>query len=322
MISIIVPIYNVNGYLPATLDSILRSTVTDYELILVDDGSTDGSGDVCDRYAASDSRIRVLHKANAGVSEARNSGLEAARGEYIMFVDGDDQIHPLMMEWLLKAIQGGDYDFAMVHGIKVKEDEVKALEERRNLVMPAPKTLSQRDYVSRMFAINFQYQVVWNKLYRRSLIEGQTFRNTGAEDLEWLNRMALKMNKAVLLEEEMYYYIKRHNSLMRSGITMAYLDRINSYKMCLDEIPEDRHDYRAMGLKAMYSVMLFIRRHAQDPEVKREARRRCEEMFKLTSNEFLHCPISPISKMRSIAGRRLPCLYDAVMRRVDARSSR
>ena len=147
-------------------------------------------------------------------------------------------------------------------------------------------------------------------------------RRKTAKDLEWLNRMALKMNTAVLLEEEMYYYIKRHNSLMRSGITMAYLDRINSYKMCLDEIPEDRHDYRAMGLKAMYSVMLFIRRHAQDPEVKREARRRCEEMFKLTSNEFLHCPISPISKMRSIAGRWLPCLYDAVMRRMDARSSR
>ena len=319
MISIIVPVYNLSGYLTESVESILRSTVSDFELLLVDDGSTDGSAELCDRLAVQDSRIRVLHKQNAGVSEARNSGLEMAMGDYIMFVDGDDQIHPLMMEWLLKAFQGGDHDFAMVYGIKVKEQDIKALDQRRDQEMPQPKPITQRDYISRMFAVDFQYQVVWNKLYRKSLVKDLVFRNTGAEDLEWLNRMALRMRSAVLVEQEMYYYIHRLNSLMRSGITMGYLDRISSYKMCLDEIPEDNREYRAMALKGMYSVMLFIRRHAQDPDVKRAARRRCAEIFKETSNEFLHSDISNMSKMRSIAGRRLPWLYDAVMRAVDAR---
>ena len=322
MISIIVPVYNLSNYLPASIDSILRSSTSDFELILVDDGSTDGSAEVCDTYADCDSRVRVLHKTNAGVSQARNSGLEMARGEYVMFVDGDDQIHPLMIEWLLNAIQTGDYDFSMVYGIKVKEQDIAALDQRRDMEMPEAKTLTQRDYFSRMFALNFQYQVVWNKLYRRSLIYGLTFRETGAEDLEWLNRMALKMKSAVLVEKEMYYYIKRRNSLMRSGITMSYLDRINSYKICLDEIPHDKREIRAMGLKAMYSVMLFIRRHAEDSDVKRAARKRCAEIFKQTSAEFMHSDISRISKMRSIAGRRLPRLYDTVMRAMDARSSR
>ena len=322
MVSIIVPVYNLSGYLTESVESILRSTVSDFELLLVDDGSTDGSAELCDRLAVQDSRIRVLHKQNAGVSEARNSGLEMAMGDYIMFVDGDDQIHPLMMEWLLKAIQGGDHDFAMVYGIKVKEQDVKALDQRRDQEMPQPKPITQRDYISQMFAVNFQYQVVWNKLYRKSLVKDLAFRNTGAEDLEWLNRMALRMRSAVLVEQEMYYYIHRLNSLMRSGITMSYLDRISSYKMCLDEIPEEKREFRAMGLKAMYSVMLFIRRHAEDPDVKRAARKRCAEIFKQTSAEFMHSDISRISKMRSIAGRRLPRLYDTVMRAMDARSSR
>lgn len=320
MISVIVPVYNLGSYLADCIESIQRSTVTDFELILVDDGSTDGSADVCDRFAAADKRISVLHKSNAGVSEARNSGLEKAVGDYIMFVDGDDQIHPLMMETLLGAIESGDYDFSMVHGVKVTEEEAKALGQGREMKMPEPRVISQADYISRMFAINFQYQVVWNKLYKRPLLESLPFKNTGAEDLEWLNRMALRMRLAVLVEVEMYYYIQRANSLMHSGITMSYLDRINSYKMCLDEIPRDNSEYRALALKAMYSVMLFIRRHAGDREVKQEANARCNAIFKETSSEFLHSGISKTSKLRSIAGYRLPWLYDAVMRYKESRS--
>ena len=319
MISVIVPVYNLGSYLADCIESILRSTVTDFELILVDDGSTDGSADVCDQFAGADKRIRVLHKANAGVSEARNSGLDMAVGDYIMFVDGDDQIHPLMMETLLGAIESGDYDFSMVHGVKVTEKEVKVLEQSSEMVMPEPKVISQADYLGKMFAVNFQYQVVWNKLYKRSLLESLPFRNTGAEDLEWLNRMALRMHLAVLVEEKMYYYIQRINSIMHSGITMPYLDRIDSYKMCLDEIPEGNREYRAMALKAMYSVMLFIRRHASDREVKQEANARCKAIFKETLGEFLHSGIGTVSKLRSMAGYRLPWIYDVVMRYKESR---
>ena len=90
MVSIIVPIYKVESYLPKCIDSILVQTYTDFELILVDDGSPDNCGIICDAYAEKDKRVRVIHQKNAGVSAARNAGIEAAKGEYISFIDGDD----------------------------------------------------------------------------------------------------------------------------------------------------------------------------------------------------------------------------------------
>ena len=98
MVSIIVPVYNVEEYLRECVDSILNQTYSDVEVILVDDGSTDQSGNICDEYAKMDSRIKVIHKKNGGVSAARNTGIGEASGEYLMFVDSDDAIHPELVE--------------------------------------------------------------------------------------------------------------------------------------------------------------------------------------------------------------------------------
>ena len=100
-LSIIVPVYKVEKYLPKCLDSILAQTFTDFELILIDDGSPDRCGDICDEYAAKDDRLIVIHQENKGVSAARNAGLDIARGEYIGFVDSDDWIEPEMYETML-----------------------------------------------------------------------------------------------------------------------------------------------------------------------------------------------------------------------------
>ena len=116
MISIIVAIYNVEKYLKACLDSILNSSFTDYELILIDDGSTDTSGLICDQYAQHDSRIIVIHQQNGGIYAARNTGLNKSRGDYILMIDGDDCIHPQMIEVLFNFIISGDYDFSMIRG--------------------------------------------------------------------------------------------------------------------------------------------------------------------------------------------------------------
>ena len=111
-ISVIVPVYNTGQYLPRCIDSILSQTFTDFELLLIDDGSTDNSGMICDEYAAKDSRIRVFHKENGGVSSARNFGLAQASGEYIGWVDSDDWIEPNMYELLLCAIEREKADIA------------------------------------------------------------------------------------------------------------------------------------------------------------------------------------------------------------------
>lgn len=120
MISIIIPVYNVKPYLKRCVDSILTQTYKDFELILVDDGSTDGCGVICDDYKKVDSRIRVIHQVNGGLSAARNTGLDSAVGEYILIVDSDDYISPILLEKCLQAIDG--YDLVAFSYQNVDED--------------------------------------------------------------------------------------------------------------------------------------------------------------------------------------------------------
>ena len=108
-ISIIVPVYNVAGYLKESIESIIKQTYKKLEIILVDDGSTDQSGTICDQYARTDDRIVVIHQKNQGISASRNVALELATGDYIGFVDSDDVIHPQMYQWLTEAIEAVSY---------------------------------------------------------------------------------------------------------------------------------------------------------------------------------------------------------------------
>ena len=116
MVSVLVPVYNSESVLARCLDSIISQTYKDLEIILVDDGSTDSSPRICDEYAVRDSRIKVIHQKNGGISNARNTGLKNAKGEYIQLVDHDDVIHPQMVEILLALFDNEDYDFSMCYG--------------------------------------------------------------------------------------------------------------------------------------------------------------------------------------------------------------
>ncbi len=119
MISVIVPIYDVEDYLLRCLESIVSQTYKDLEIILVDDGSTDSSGEICDKFALLDNRIKVIHKENGGLSSARNCGLRAVSGDYVLMPDGDYALHPRMIEILYNLITSGEYDFAMCLGEEV-----------------------------------------------------------------------------------------------------------------------------------------------------------------------------------------------------------
>ena len=116
MVSVIVPVYNAEKCLPRCVESILSQTYKDLEIILVDDGATDDSPRICDDYAVKDSRIKVIHQKNGGISNARNTGLKNAKGDYIQLVDHDDVIHPQMVKKLLSLLDSGDYDFSMCYG--------------------------------------------------------------------------------------------------------------------------------------------------------------------------------------------------------------
>ncbi len=150
MLSIIVPVYDLEQYLPACIESVLRQTYGDFELILVDDGSTDGSLSVCRAYETKDPRIRVFHKENGGVSSARNFGLEHAAGEYISFVDGDDQLEPDLYERLMDDLARSGAGIAACQLDRVAPDGTRTVVER-----PEAAAYGAEDVVSRFFENGF-----------------------------------------------------------------------------------------------------------------------------------------------------------------------
>lgn len=161
MISVIVPVYNRKETLERCVQSLLKQTFPDLEIILVDDGSTDGSGTVCNALSREDLRIRVIHKENGGVSSARNAGIEAAKGEYLMFTDSDDYAEPEMAEKLLEGIKGNDNDIAICgfHHHYQGRDIVR--------IPNVPGQSGEENFLS-LYGQGFM-NMPWNKLYRREL---------------------------------------------------------------------------------------------------------------------------------------------------------
>ena len=203
MISVIVTIYKVERFLKDCVGSILRSTYRDIEVILVEDGSPDGSGAICDDFASRDGRVRVIHKENAGVSEARNSGIKAAKGDYILFVDGDDVVHPRMIEVLLDGIESGDYDFAMINVVPITENGYQEKINDMNIDTSSRRVLEQSYCVRRLLdvgAATLQFHVPINKLIKRSLVKDMFFKTTGGEDFEWNLRMFLRSRQGIAID--------------------------------------------------------------------------------------------------------------------------
>lgn len=323
MISVVVTVYNIEKYLGQCLESILGSTYQDLEVILVDDGSQDGSGEICDQYAAKDSRVKVIHKTNAGVSKARNSGLEVARGEYITFVDGDDVIHPNMLAVLMDAMAEGDYDVSMVYGIQVPDGGQDTYIADKKLGLSARhKVVSQSEMVRGLFGTSvdeFQYIVVWNKLYKRELVQDLRFKDTGSEDLEWSLQMSLRMKQAVCVEEEMYYWIQHQSSMTHQGINRTQVDRVNSYVLCLNDIPSDKTDYRAWCLVKLYKVILHTRYNARNTKFNDEVRSNCKSIYKSTISEYLSSVKRSSLKYALLCFYHLPFVYNMFMDRQVAR---
>lgn len=313
MISIIVPIYNIERYLKPCIESILNSTYKDFELILVDDGSTDGSGEICDRYAERDSRIKVIHKPNGGISDARNAGLNAAKGEYIQFVDGDDVIHPNMIQVLYDAIREGNYDFSMVRGRQVHEREYETDLEDASLGLKAPRlAISQDDMFKSLFGrkgINIHYVVVWNKLFKRKLVQDLKFSKTGSEDTEWTNRMCLRMNVAILVDAELYYWVQRQSSITHMGFNQLQVDRMNSYYLCLNEIPKGQYKFREWCLEELYKVVLQTRYNSEGTEYEESARSLASTIYDKTNNEFMNSDVNWIIKYAIMFYYHNPSLY-------------
>ncbi len=229
-ISVIVSIYNVQAYVEKSIQSICNQTYENLEIILVDDGSTDNSGSLCDEYAKKDSRIKVVHKENGGLSSARNAGTEVATGKYIAFVDGDDWIDETMYEDMLRAMQTYQADLAVCNYKEVSKKNVRDTSSDEIAVFEDRETLEV------FITEDEKYQIqnaAWNKLYERKLMgdlrfpEGKLF-----EDIVYTTKLMAASKKAVYVNKAYYNYIfDRSDSIMNSKkVERLLTDQVPAYK--------------------------------------------------------------------------------------------
>ncbi len=268
MVSIIVPVYNAEKTIRRCVDSILNQDYTDFELIVADDGSKDDSGAILDAYAAQDSRVRVLHKENTGVSDTRNQAIAMATGTYLQFLDSDDWITPDATRLLVRAAEAEHCDlvisdFYRVVGTRVshkgdiEEDEVLTREEYATHMMENPA--------------DFYYGVLWNKLYRRDIVERYHLQMD--PEISWCEDFMFNLEyirhgeRFLALQVPIYYYVKTKGSLANQNLTIANTIRMKLtvfeyynrfYKAVLDE-----DEYEKSRLK----VYKFLFDAAQDGAV-------------------------------------------------------
>ncbi len=224
LISIIVPVYKVEKYLDKCVSSIVNQTYQNLEIILVDDGSPDSCGAMCDAWAAKDSRIRVIHKENGGLSDARNAGLAVANGEYVSFVDSDDWVSWGFIENLWNAIEQTGSDISTCLIIPVYEGE--HVDPRH---CPGEiECIQAEEALSRLIEDKLR-QVVWNKLYKREVIADILFaKGKLHEDEFWSYQIIGNARRIAITDAPGYYYLQRGESIMGSKYTLRRLDAIEA----------------------------------------------------------------------------------------------
>lgn len=247
LVSVIVPIYNVEKYLKKCVASIRNQTYKNLEIILVDDGSPDECPKMCDDFAKEDSRIKVIHRENGGLSAARNSGLEIATGKYIGFVDSDDYIHSKMYEVLVGHLEEKKADLVVCRVQDVFEiGEEQTLADEENV-----ETMTNTEALKSVYGNwGTDMVVAWNKLYKREIFDGLRY-NEGKvhEDEYMIHKVLYKVKKVVTTSQKMYYYQRGSASIMR--VKKYSLQRLQGI-----EAIEDRIDvWENCGNKALVSLI-------------------------------------------------------------------
>ena len=242
-VSIIVPVYNVEEYFEECIQSIISQTYTNIEIILVDDGSTDGSGRMCDEYAKQDPRIVVVHKENGGLSSARNAGLDVATGEYIQFIDSDDYIAPIMTEDLMQAVIVNQAHMA-IGGVATFYYENGARIERYHNMQTNQSVVSGKDILCNISSeSHFMYDlptvIVCNKLFHKQLFENIRFPiGQISEDNYVIHRLYVPQSTIAIVNKPHYYYRQRFGSIIHDeskriknqiDTTLAIADRARYY---------------------------------------------------------------------------------------------
>lgn len=273
LISVIIPVYNAQDYLEQCVESIINQSYKNLEIILINDGSTDASGKICDEYKLNDLRVNVLHIENQGVSNARNVGISYAKGQYVMFVDSDDWLHPKAIEKSLNLIQMNDSDIVFFSWEKVFYDRYV----KENYLIQHGKILSESDcQILRRRCIGLIdkelfdpvktdiFNTPWAKLYKLDLIRSNNIhfierKKVGMEDVLFNIHIFQYCNKIDLLPEYLYYYRQDNQTSLSKKDTFVLDEKFRNLFSAIQEIPLNQMQLKALeNRKAVSIINIFM----------------------------------------------------------------
>ena len=310
LISVIVPVYKVEKYLDRCVQSIVDQTYRNLEIILVDDGSPDNCGAMCDAWAEKDNRIKVIHKENGGLSDARNAGMAAATGEYIAFVDSDDWLHLEYISLLYRAAKMHEVflsacDYRITSGEIETDSANEPVFERHTAEQALEMLTSNRAYRA----------VAWNKLYHRSLLEGEKYPvGRYHEDEFFTYRIIDKTPRLAYVDAPLYFYFQRPGSIMQS-VSVKHLDALDAY---LERLELFRKKYPKLYRKEKISFCCAcVNNYAEALRVKPDnfwvydnRIRKCRKQLKISAAEFGKLPFT---QKAYVLGGRIPYLFCSVL---------
>lgn len=284
-ISIVVPVYNVEKYLKHCLDSLLGQTFTDYELILVDDGSTDSSGDICEEYKKQDGRIRVFHKTNGGLSDARNTGIDwviaNSNSEWITFVDSDDYVHPQYLHFLYEAAVENECNISCCYYLPVKD--YKSLNSDR-IELKSFVTTAEELFC---FGYDNPYKDIrncaWAKLYKTRLFEsirypfGRLF-----EDAYTTHLLLFPEKRIAIVDGCLYYYFFNPNSITNTSLTPKKIEDRYDSKICrLDYFYRNNYfrPFMIVYYECCEDIQKYLLLYTDNDELIRIAKEKKNELF-------------------------------------------
>lgn len=246
LISVIIPVYNVEKYIRECLNSVINQTYKKLEIILVDDGSLDKSGDICDEYKLKDDRIKVIHKENGGLSDARNAGMKIATGKFIQFIDSDDFIDKDMIEMLYDLVIENDGDISMCSNYILEG-------KKKTSNCSGEKYIYNRIEALREILLDEKVRsYAWNKLIKRELLKNIEFpKGKVFEDQLTIPRIFERSSKIVFLDIPKYYYRQREGSILNTQtneLRLAYINATQEMNKYIEEREQSLKNYCAYNI--------------------------------------------------------------------------
>lgn len=292
MISVIVPVYNVEKYLERCVDSILDQSYRDFELILVDDGSTDTSGMICDKLRERDERIRVIHQKNGGLSAARNKGLSEAKGEYFTFVDSDDFLDKSFLETLYK--NAGKYEADVsVCGYRPVWENPRKNKKQQGCKNDEVRLYTGKEAVHEIVSKSRTCMITaWGKLYHHSLRDHLFYPEGKLHEDEFVTyKVFYSSKKVVETEKENYCYFQRDSSIM-NGYNIKRLDKIEALKEAVEFFEEKKEKELVMQARKRYLINIQIAWYRvnvflpEQKEVLEELKKKWQEVYQENRTEI------------------------------------